>query len=59
MRAGIRKRSGAGPPDETLYQIQVYDGLIKTYRSGDLSATLAKLDAMLVSRTADRQLQHG
>ncbi len=44
------------PPDETLYQIQVYDGLIETYRSGDLPATLAKLDAMLVSRTANRQL---
>ena len=44
------------PPDETLYQIQVYDGLVNTYRSGDLRATLAKLDAMLVSRTANRQL---
>ena len=47
------------PPDETLYQIQVYDGLIETYRGGDLPATLAKLDAMLVSRTASQQLATG
>ena len=46
-----------GPPDETLYQIQVYDGLVNTYRSGDLPATLAKLDAMLASRTASQQLK--
>jgi len=44
------------PPDEARYQIQVYDGLVKTYRSGDLSGTLAKLDAMLGSRTANPQL---